>query len=406
MKILHITTTRSGSTGRTASDLKAFVTSKGDEYKIAFSDKDAKPLNGDILIGNKFDHKVHAFLSRLTGLQGYFSYLATKSFLRRVKAYSPDVVVMGNLHANYINLPLLFRFLANERIPVVMILHDCWFFTGKCTHFTARGCNKWNTECHHCPALKSDNTSWFLDRSTKMFRDRKKWYSKLVSHTVVAVSEWEKNLAIQSPLFSQSNVVRIYNWIDTNVFKPATQEQIRQVREKYHLSSDIKYVISVSAGWSVGESRTQDADKLSKMLLEGYQLIVVGGTEEGVFTDKVVCIPHTSDQAELAALYSLADAYIHFSVEDTFGKVIAEAMACETVPIVFDSTACGEIAGLFGIAVAPHDIESIVNALVVAAEPEKSKNVRQYALKNYCRPINIGKYEDLFNCVCKKMKRL
>lgn len=397
MKILHITTSRSGSTGRTASDIKVFFTSKGDEYKIAFSDRDTKPLNGDILIGNRFDHKVHAFLSRLTGLQGYFSYLATKSFLRRVKTYSPDVVVMGNLHANYINLPLLFSFLAKERIPVVMILHDCWFFTGKCTHFTARGCNKWKTECHHCPALKSDNASWFFDRSTKMFRDRKKWYGKLASHTVVAVSEWEKNVATQSPLFSNSNVVRIYNWIDTDVFKPATKEQILKVQEKYNLSTDIKYVISVSAGWSAGATRTQDADKLSRMLPEGYQLIVVGGVEEGVFTGNVVCIPHTSDQAELAALYSLAEAYIHFSVEDTFGKVIAEAMACDTVPIVFNSTACGEITGSFGHIVEPHNVSGMNSSILRLCSERNKLSIRNYTIKNYNKVINVEHYYQLFN---------
>lgn len=88
MKILHITTVRSG---RTATDLKALLTRRGEEYKIAFSVPDAKPLNGDIQIGSLLDHKVHAFLSRLFGLQGYFSYY------------------------NYINLPLLFNYIAKEK---------------------------------------------------------------------------------------------------------------------------------------------------------------------------------------------------------------------------------------------------------------------------------------------------
>ncbi len=392
MKILHITTVRSGSTGRTATDLKAFLTNKGEEYKIAFSVPDGKPLDGDILIGNNLDHKVHAFLSRLLGLQGYFSYFATRKFLKQVKAYSPDIVQLGNLHANYINLPLLFRFLAKERIPVVMILHDCWFFTGKCTHFTARGCDKWKTQCHRCPAMKADNGSWLFDRSAKMFRDRKKWYERLVSLTVVAVSDWEKNLARQSPLFAKANVTRVYNWIDTDTFKPALQEEKNAVMEKFHLDPELHYVISVGAGWSAERSKTKDAISLAQQLPEGYKLIIVGRGNDDVFPVEVVRIPYTTNPQELAALYSLAEAYIHFSVEDTFGKVIAEAMSCGTVPIVFDSTACGETASPYGIAVRPHDAEAMIDALPLVSEPDRKAAVRQYALDNYCRPENINAY--------------
>lgn len=145
MRILHITTIRTGSTGRTATDLKAFVRAQGGELRIAYSEPDGLPTDGDILVGSRFGHKLHAFLSRLTGLQGYWSYFATRRLLQQIDTYNPDIVQLGNLHANYIHLPLLFHYLAQRRIPVVMILHDCWFFTGKCTHFTARGCDKWKS---------------------------------------------------------------------------------------------------------------------------------------------------------------------------------------------------------------------------------------------------------------------
>jgi glycosyltransferase involved in cell wall biosynthesis len=405
MKILHITTVRSGSTGRTATDLKEFYIQKGEEFKIAFSERDEKPINGDILIGDQLDHKIHAFLSRLLGLQGYFSYVATKRFLKKIKAYRPDIVVLGILHANYLNLPLLFSYLAEERIPVVMILHDCWLFTGKCTHFTSRKCDKWKTECNHCPAKRSDNKSWLFDCSAKIFRDRLKWYNSLSSLTVIAVSDWEKLIADQSPLFANANVIRIYNWINTDVFKPATEAQIQKTKEKYNLSSNIKYVISVSAGWSLNNSRTKDAISLAGILPKGYQLIVVGRAENGIFPENVIYITQTSDQLELAALYSLSVAYLHFSVEDTFGKVIAEAMACETVPIVFDSTACKEIAGPFGIAITAHNIEAMIKSIPLAENKGRCKNVRSYALENYCRQTNLNAYGICFNNLLSSNKK-
>ncbi len=392
MRVLHITTVRSGSTGRTATDLRDLLINKGIEYKIAFSEADSNPLGGDILIGNRFDHKLHAFLSRLFGLQGYFSYFATRSFLKKVKAYGPDLVQLGNLHANYINLPLLFRFLAKERIPVVMILHDCWFFTGRCTHFTAKNCYKWREQCYRCPALKTGNVSWFFDFSKKMYNDRRCWYESLPSLTVIAVSDWEKNQAEQSPLFTDAEIVRVYNWIDTDVFSPASASEMEAVRRKYNLASDIKFLISVGAGWESDSDKTKDAISLSELLPEEYKLIIVGRGVEGAYPESVIRIPYTSDQRELVALYSLAQAYIHFSVEDTFGKVIAEAMACGTVPIVFNSTACPETAGKYGIVVPPHDVKAIKEAIPLATDPERRKRVRDYAVDNYKCPDKIEKY--------------
>ena len=70
----------------------------------------------------------------------------------------------------------------------------------------------------------------------------------------------------------------------------------------------------------------------------------------------------------------MAEAYIHLSVEDTFGKVIAEAMSCGTVPVTFNSTACGEISGSYGIIVAPHDVNAIIRSLSKLQEKQKKSD--------------------------------
>ena len=397
MRVLDITTVRTGSTGGIATDIKKYFLENNDEYIIAFSEKDSKPLNGDILIGNKLDHKLHALLSRIFGLQGYFSFISTFKFLRKVKTYKPDIVVLGNLHSNYINLPLLFSYLAKEKINVVMILHDCWFFTGKCTHFTVYNCNKWRERCHSCHCVTNSNNSWFFDQSKKMFLDRDKWYNSLTSLTIVAVSDWEANLARQSPLFKKASIRKIYNWIDTNIFKPATDDEITRVQKKYGLRKDLKYVISVGAMWANSSSKTSDAIRFASQLQDDYRLIIVGKSHEGTFPSPIITIPYTSNANELAVLYSMSNAYIHFSVEDTFGKVIAEAMACGVVPIVFNSTACGEVAGPYGVAVAPHDINAMISALDIASDLNRRRAVRQYAIANYSKDFNLKLYHTLYN---------
>lgn len=57
----------------------------------------------------------------------------------------------------------------------------------------------------------------------------------------------------------------------------------------------------------------------------------------------ILNIPYVEDQNEMAEYYSKADVYVHLSREDSFGKVIIEAMACGTPVVVYDSTACPEL---------------------------------------------------------------
>lgn len=392
MKVVQINVVyRHSSTGRTTMEMHQDLLLKGIESYV-FTSMNPEKEHNVYPIGGVFDHKLHALCSRIFGLQGYFSHIPTMKLVRQLKNIHPDVVILRNLHSNYINLPMLFRYLAKEQVNVMIVLHDCWFFTGKCTHFTARKCDKWKTVCHHCPALKADLGSWFFDFSRRMFNDRMKWYKALKSLTIVAVSDWEKNLAAQSPLFSNATITRIYNWIDTDTFKPATDEQIQDVSEKYGLSKEKKHVITVSSGWSPVASRTKDALAFAQLLPNNYDMIVVGGGEGVTFPDNVITIPYTSNPSELAALYTLSTAYLHFSVEDTFGKVIAEAMACGTVPIVFDSTACGETASPYGIAVQPHDVKAMIEALPKTEEEERKSKVAEFAANNYLRETNISDY--------------
>ena len=65
---------------------------------------------------------------------------------------------------------------------------------------------------------------------------------------------------------------------------------------------------------------------------------------------------------------------MHFSLEDTFGKVIAESLACGTPAIVFNSTSCPEIVDEnTGAVVPPLDIEAMKEKIdAIKALPRKS----------------------------------
>ena len=149
-KILQINVINElSSTGRTTSELGEYLKKNNFESRIAVSI--GEKSDEVYIIGNKLDHKIHAVLSRLFGLQGYFSYFATRKLLSYINRENPDVVHLRNLHGNFIHVPLLFKYLKKKQIPTVITLHDCWFYTGKCCHYTMIKCEKWKDSCGKCP---------------------------------------------------------------------------------------------------------------------------------------------------------------------------------------------------------------------------------------------------------------
>lgn len=372
MKILQINMVhRVKSTGRTCWELDEYLKANGHESVTAYG-HGARYDDGSYRINSKLEYYLHNVLSRLTGLEGYFSYFATRRFLRFVKKYDPDIIHLRNLHGHYLNLPLLFRFLRKTQKPVVMHLHDCWIFTGKCAHPTYHHCDKWLSRCKGCPSKKAYPTSWLFDFSKKMFRDKKKWFSALRNVRVVGVSDWTAGEGKKSFL-GEFPVSRIYNWIDTKKF----YRREGCLPGEFGLDGDKFTIVCVGASWTPDSAKYQDVLKLADRLDDDMQILLVGAAPNPVEHRRIVYAGFTNDTERLAKLYSVGDVYIHLSGADTFGKVIAEAMACGLPAIVYDVTACPEIAGReCGFAVAEHDVDAMLEKIRLIKASDKSLYVK------------------------------
>ena len=338
MKILQINAVYNiGSTGRIASSIQNFMNETGHTCKTAFCYGGAE--NDGYIIGGRIERNIHGILSRLFGKQAWFSKKETKKLLEYVEFYNPDLIQLHNLHGNYINFPMLMKYIAKKNIPTVITLHDCWPFTGKCCHYTVDKCYKWQTGCGNCPRLAKDNKSWFMDRTSSMWKEKKQLYDNVPNLAVIGVSDWITNEGKKSPLFENVKIFRrIYNGIDSSVFFPLESN----LRQKYNLS-DKHVVLAVASGWSESKGLSE-IFKLSKMLDESYRIVMVG-TYSGTTPDKIIHIPATENQKELAEWYSTADVFITMSREETFGKVSAEALMCGTPIVCYNSTANPELVG-------------------------------------------------------------
>ncbi len=397
MKVLQINTVcGKGSTGRTCTELAQVLIDNGHECHIAYGQGTTTYLNS-YKIGTRFENHLHNAFSRLSGKQGYYTKRGTRRLIQYICELQPDVVHLRNLHGNYLNLQILFEFLADADLPVVWTLHDCWAFTGKCTHYTNIGCYKWQSHCAQCSQVRQYPPSLFIDRSEKMFSDKKKWFTSVKNMTIVPVSKWLAG-EVQQSFLGEYSIVPIYNWIDQQIFKhtPST------MREYYGFTKDTFVILGVSARWEKKSSKLQDFIKLSQMLPENVQIVLIGEEKEpGCIPDPIVHINYIHGVDELSKFYTLADVYLHLSMEDTFGKVIVEALACGTPAIVYNSTACPEVVGEgCGFVAAKRNIESVYQTLTniqhVGKKSFSANCITSVAERfNYCK--NATAYINLYN---------
>lgn len=397
MKIVQINACYEfSSTGRTSLELHNYLTEHGIESYKFYSMPMPNSDKGD-LIGNWIDHKLHALLSRIFGKQGYFSHIPTYNLIRKLRTINPDVVILRNLHGNYINLPMLIKYLAKNDIATIVVLHDCWFFTGYCCHYTEEKCFKWQTECKSCPLIKKERASWFFDTTSSVFKDRNKLFKAIPRLAVVGVSDWITEEGRKAPVFDNAKIYRrIYNWINLDVFYP--RDNGHELRKKLGLKENDFVTLGVSMAWSYRKG-LEIFLKLAKQMPD-IKIVMIGQSPKVELPANVIFVPPTNSSDELARFYSMADVLLNFSIQETFGKVAAEALACGTPLIVNNATANPEIPGDCGIVIENNDINQVIEAV----DTIKSKGKSHYKQKCvdrarhlFNKDTNIEQYINLFN---------
>lgn len=355
MKVLQINTVYGdGSTGKIAREIHDICKDNGISCLSAYRclAKGKVPLPDSAEISSPFDSRLHGVLSRFTMLKGCFSYFKTRSFIKKVRAYCPDIIHLHNLHGSYVNLPLLFKYIKREKLPVVWTLHDCWAFTGICSHFSAVGCNRWQNGCGNCPQKKK-LSSCPIDLSAKEWRLKKKWFTGIERLTLVTPSRWLGTL-VKSSFLGDYPVKTVYNGIDLDVFKPTPSG----FRKQYGLEGK-KIVLGVAFGWGYGKGLDVFTE-LAGRLPDDYVIVLVGTDEN---TDKslpsgIVSIHRTNDQRGLAEIYSAADVLLNPTREEVLGLVNIEALACGTPVITFDAGGSPEcVDGTCGVVVDIDDVD-------------------------------------------------
>lgn len=399
MKIVQINVCYGyGSTGTIVKDLHNICASNGIECLVAYSQSKENVKYG-YKIGNFISNKLHASLARISGLQGYFSGFTTHRFLSFLDIYKPDIIHLHNLHGNYINLPMLLEYAVKNKIAIVATFHDCWFYTGGCSHYTSVGCDKWLRNCGKCPRRYQEIPAYLWDGSSKILADRKKMFGNIRNLVGVGVSDWITEEAHKT-VFKNARCLTIYNGINIDSFHPVKSD----FRKKHNLENK-KLILAPANKWFMPINR-ETYNYFASRLAEDVRMVFIGtGCDESILTDKMINIGFVSSFETIREIFSAVDVLVNCTREESLSLLNIETQACGTPVITYSNTGVKEtVDGKCGWAVENGNPEILWNKTIEVLSKGKEcfkENCVSWVRRTFDKDVNYMKYIELYKSIYK-----
>ena len=339
MKVLLIDVIcKNGSTGDIVYNIYNYLNNKGDVAAVCYGRGDRIKEKNIYKFGIDIETYLHAFLTRVTGYTGCFSFFSTLRLIKYIKKFNPDVVHLHELHAYFVNLKPLINYLKRNNIRTVLTLHCEFAYTGKCGHSVE--CEQWKTECKKCPHLKNYISTLWFDHTNYMFRQKKELFSNFQELVIVTPSNWIANRARQSFLKNHSISV-ISNGINSDIFKPVNSSELRL---NLGIGTNEKVVLALAPNIMSKAKGGPYVRTVAEKLFQSNIRFVFVGTENTAIVKESNCIyvGKISDKRLLAQYYSLADLFVICSERENYPTTCLEAQSCGTPVYGFNTGGVSE----------------------------------------------------------------
>lgn len=381
-----------GSTGKIVERLAREVVNAGGESLVCYGRYDYTGEVNAVKITNKMENYVNAFSARLFDNDGFGLKAPTKRLIKIIEEFKPDIIHLHNLHGYYLNIKVLFEYLASTDIKIVWTLHDCWAFTGHCAYFDFAKCDKYITQCAKCPNKKQYPTSILFDKSQRNFNIKKESIYKIKKENLIFVtpSKWLNERLVESFLKDFDKKV-IYNGIDLSNFNIETKSNNVDSR---------KTVLAVANVWD-SRKGYKDVIELASRLRGDYKVVMVGVSDKQVEELKstdIVAIKRTSNQKELAELYRNALVFVNPTYEDNFPTTNIEALASGTPIITYKTGGSVEVIEKGnGYVVKQGNIDDLINKIrLVEKDDFDRKAISNRAKEKYSDSKMAREYYNLY----------
>lgn len=309
------------------------------------------------------------------------------------------------LHLHWINQ----RFIKLQDLPkdkpIVWTLHDSWPFCGVCHYFV--DCEQYKMHCGDCPMLHSGKEK---DLAYRIFEEKLRAYKDLNLH-IVTPSRWLGECAKQSALFGRFPVTVIPNCLETEVYRPLSDQEIEERLSVTIQQNPAFHIVKRAAGEKAAKpfilygamNAATDRIKGFASLLSALQildkqgfdanLVVFGASESDLPMQfehiSVQFIGYVLDTDVLVTLYNLADVMVVPSLTENLSCAIMESLSCGIPVCCFDIGGNSDMVEhqINGYLAKDKDSEDLANGIIWCVANNKdgklSVAARTKVLENY-----------------------
>ncbi len=301
------------------------------------------------------------------------------------------------------------KFFSSVQKPLIWRLSDMNSFTGGC-HYS-NGCTKYKTGCGSCPQLSSNNSD---DISRKTFKIKEATYKKHNIH-IVSPSKWLADLVTESLLFKNYPISVIPSGISTDIF---IKQDKKLSRDKLNLPQG-KTIILFGAAYKTKRKGLKYLVEALKLLKKkpsssNIALAIFGPPHSQKIISKetnfdVYSLGYINDETLLSHAYSAADIFVIPSLEEAFGQVCLEAMACGTPVIGFNTGGILDMitphkTGLLAEVKNTQDLASKIEYMMTHPQERETmgKNARKRIEQEYTLQTQAKRYLKLYEMMLSK----
>ena len=372
------------STGKIALNLLEQFTLKGINATFYYGIGKKSTNNNQIRFNTRAEVQVHKLLSRLTGLQGFFSSFATRRMLLDMKKRGVETIILINPHAFYLNEKKFYSYIAKNNLRFIYIIPDEYAYLGKCA--VNPPCSRYLTGEGKCPNIHLYPNSWFFDTCGIIMKRKLNCYKNLKRARFVGPEFVVNNLRkTYLGKYMQSSILD--EAIDLSLYSPRDASKLKEV---HNIGEDKVVILCIAPPYKGITYFKQVAERLREN--DKYVFIHVG-KDEIESHDNYIHVNFVEKNSDLAVYYSMADLFLFPSMADTMSNACLEALACGTPLLTFNISGMPYLMDKsVGTMVTPKSIDELTDVVskIEKKTIETVSRCRQYAEKRY----DISKYAE------------
>ena len=288
--------------------------------------------------------------------------------------------------------------------PVVITLHDSWFFCG-CEHHP-----KSVDDLRFVNGYSSENKSVkdsFIDLNRMIWKLKKKLISSNIN--IIAPSSWMFDMAKRSSIFRDNKIIHIPNALNTDVFKP-----LDKLKTKIDLGfEEHNKIVLFGVFGDPFKINNKGIDLLFSSLKNiknhKFTCLCVGHDNDdfNIGNIKIKFLGKIASEDKMAKIYNTADVVVIPSRLENLTQMGTESLSCGVPVIAFDTCGNSDIIEnqKNGILVEPFDTEKFASSIIEVLNWPKIKyqNISDFCLEKALSKWSFKKISKDYESFFKKI---